>query len=39
MRGDMEKILSAGCDGYFEKPIDPLTIVEQISRILEAPEK
>ncbi len=39
MRGDMEKILSAGCDGYFEKPIDPLTIVEQISKILEAPKK
>ena len=30
MRGDMEKILAAGCNGYFEKPIDPLTIVDQI---------
>ncbi len=35
MRGDMEKILAAGCDGYFEKPIDPLTIVEQIVWLLE----
>ncbi len=34
MRGDMENILAAGCNGYFEKPIDPLTIMEQISRLL-----
>ncbi len=38
MRGDMEKILAAGCSGYFEKPIDPLTIVEQISKILKDAE-
>lgn len=34
MRGDMEKILAAGCSGYFEKPIDPLMIIEQIHKIL-----
>lgn len=34
MAGDREKILSAGCNGYFEKPIDPLTIVESIHKIL-----
>lgn len=34
MKGDMEKILAAGCRGYFEKPIDPLTIVDEIHRIL-----
>lgn len=34
MRGDMEKILAAGCSGYFEKPIDPLTIVDQIHAVL-----
>lgn len=34
MAGDREKILSAGCNGYFEKPIDPLKIVEAIHRIL-----
>ncbi len=38
MRGDMEKILAAGCNGYFEKPIDPLTIVEQISWVLKETE-
>lgn len=35
MRGDMEKILDAGCNGYFEKPIDPLTIVDHIQKILD----
>ncbi len=38
MRGDMEKILAAGCNAYFEKPIDPLTIVEQISDLLKETE-
>ena len=30
MMGDREKTIDAGCTAYFEKPIDPLTIVEQI---------
>ncbi|BCS55495.1 response regulator [Geobacter sp. SVR] len=34
MAGDMERILSAGCNGYFEKPIDPLTIVEKIEAVI-----
>ena len=34
MAGDREKILDVGCDGYFEKPIDPLTIVEKIEKIV-----
>jgi two-component system cell cycle response regulator DivK len=36
MSGDRERILAAGCNGYFEKPIDPLTIVAQIHRIMAA---
>lgn len=30
MMGDREKCIEAGCTAYFEKPIDPLTIVERI---------
>ncbi len=34
MSGDMDRILAAGCTGYFEKPIDPLTIVDKIHLLL-----
>ncbi len=34
MAGDRERIMEAGCNGYLEKPIDPLTVVEQIHRII-----
>lgn len=34
MSGDMERIMEAGCTGYFEKPIDPLTIVDKIHALL-----
>lgn len=34
MLGDRDKILSAGCNGYFEKPIDPLTIIDKIHNVL-----
>ena len=32
MQGDMGRILAAGCNAYFEKPIDPLTIVDRIHK-------
>lgn len=35
MAGDMDHVLAAGCNGYFEKPIDPLTIVDRIHDLLE----
>ena len=34
MRGDREKSLEAGCDGYIQKPIDIDLISEQIQRFL-----
>ncbi len=30
MAGDRERILSAGCQGYIEKPINPETFLDQI---------
>jgi two-component system cell cycle response regulator DivK len=34
MSGDREKILNVGCNGYFEKPIDPVTIMGDIEKII-----
>lgn len=34
MHGNREQMLAAGCDGYIEKPIDPITVVAEIHRIL-----
>ena len=34
MCGDMEQVLTAGCNGYFEKPIDPLRIMDDIDAII-----
>jgi two-component system cell cycle response regulator DivK len=32
MRGDKERSLEAGCDGYIQKPIDIDILTEQIER-------
>ena len=34
MTGDPEKILSAGCDGYIAKPLDPRTFAESVESYL-----
>ncbi len=34
MSGDRERIMAAGCNAYIEKPIDPMTIIEQIHRMI-----
>jgi two-component system, cell cycle response regulator DivK len=34
MAGDREKVIKAGCSGYIEKPIDPISLVEQIHAII-----
>lgn len=36
MRGDRERFLSGGCDGYLSKPIDPSTFVSSVAAYLEA---
>jgi CheY-like chemotaxis protein len=34
MKGDREKTLDAGCNGYIEKPINPATFVNEIKKYL-----
>jgi len=39
MFGDREKIIASGCNSYFEKPIDPLTIMDKIHEIIDVADK
>ncbi len=34
MSGDRERLLAAGCNGYIEKPIDPVNVVDQIKKVI-----
>jgi two-component system, cell cycle response regulator DivK len=34
MAGDRERVLAAGCNGYIEKPVDPLRVMTQIEQVL-----
>ncbi|MFZ1041819.1 MAG: response regulator [Anaerolineales bacterium] len=34
MRGDRERSLEAGCDGYIQKPIDIDTLTQQVERYI-----
>ncbi|MDA3972353.1 MAG: response regulator [Desulfobulbaceae bacterium] len=33
-KGDRQKAIDAGCNGYIEKPYDPLTIMAEIHKII-----
>lgn len=35
MAGDRERCLTAGCDGYIEKPIEPATFARDVEKFLE----
>ena len=39
MKGDEEKALAAGCDGYVTKPIDTRILAATLTRYLERPSK
>jgi len=39
MKGDREKTLAAGCDGYIQKPIDVDELPAQVARYLQAKKK
>ena len=34
MSGDRERMIEAGCNGYIEKPIDPVNIMNQIRKVI-----
>ena len=34
MRGDKEKTLEAGCDGYIQKPLDVDQLIREIEKFL-----
>ncbi len=38
MRGDRERVLNAGFDGYLSKPINPRDLANEIERLLRRPE-
>src|SRR6476659_4891851 len=35
LRGDRERFLAGGCDGYIAKPIDVATFAEQVESVIE----
>ena len=36
---DRQRALSAGCDGYLAKPIEPRAVLREVQRFLGAPER
>lgn len=38
MSGDRDRLLADGCNGYIEKPIDPMTVMDQLREVLGAEE-
>ena len=34
MAGDRERVIASGCNGYIEKPIEPVKVIDQIREII-----
>jgi len=34
MSGDRDRLLADGCNGYIEKPIDPMTVMDQLREVI-----
>ncbi|MBU4033276.1 MAG: response regulator [Proteobacteria bacterium] len=39
MSGDRDRLLADGCNGYIEKPIDPMTVMDQLREVLGTEEE
>ena len=39
MKGDKQKFIRAGCDGYVSKPIDPILLIGEIEKLLHIDKK
>jgi two-component system, cell cycle response regulator DivK len=39
MREDEERVRRAGCDAYLAKPVEPMRVIEEVTRVLDRSEQ